>query len=54
MPVYLLASLPKNLLARHWLLYGYFLSIVLHKSAKVSKRRKAHVLKNGDFTKPLL
>jgi hypothetical protein len=28
-----------------WLLYGYFLSIALEKSAKVRKRTKAQVLK---------
>jgi hypothetical protein len=32
---------------RNWLLYGYFLSIVWGKSAKVSKSRKAHGHKTG-------
>jgi hypothetical protein len=31
-----------------WLLYGYFLSIALEKSAKDRKRTKAHIPKSGN------
>ena len=35
-----------------WLLYGYFLSIVLEKKARASKRGKTHAVRSGTLRKP--
>jgi hypothetical protein len=38
----------------NWLLCGYFLSIVLQKSAKAAKSRKAHPPKTEDTNKTIV
>jgi hypothetical protein len=40
-------------LAKHWLLYGYFVSIVLDRNARDGKSTKTQGFKNSDAVKTI-